>query len=657
MRKLAMSLAISLGILFSTSCQETTPVRNTEGSPIATTRSNVSNLTPPNSIGQGRALERVTSNGRRVALVIGNSNYKDNRDYLPNPINDAKDISADLRSFGFNVTTKTNLGLEAMQEVIADFGRTASNADVALFYYAGHGVQSKGRNYLMPIDVTIASEAQLPFKSVNLNYILEEMDNAKSKVNIVMLDACRNNKFTGKFRGRGSKERGLARVDVPKGTVIVYATAAGKTADDGRRGNGLFTEGLRRAFAQGRKNKQGQIADPNLNLADVLLTASRWVEIESGGKQSPYVNGPETLKKDFYFSGSAQQEARQQVLAQNRAESARIKELEAKLAAKDAKLAEKDAKVAEERRKRLAEQRKREEAERKAQIAKEEAAERARLQATQTFSHGGVTISGNTSISESYEPEMVSIPAGSFKMGDIQGGGDSDEKPVHKVYIKAFKISKYEVTREQFRAFVNATNYKTEAERGDGCWIYNGIRWSKKKDANWRNVGFSQTDQHPVVCVSWNDGIAYAKWLSRKTGKKYRLPTEAEWEYVARAGTDTKYWWGNEIGHNRANCDGCGSRWDNKSTAPVGSFAANPWGLYDTVGNVWEWTCSKYTSPYDGSEMKCLLSGASARVFRGGSWSHYADDVRAAYRNGFEPGNQFNDVGFRACEVQVSQVR
>ncbi len=246
-----------------------------------------------------------------------------------------------------------------------------------------------------------------------------------------------------------------------------------------------------------------------------------------------------------------------------------------------------------------------------------------------------------------YEPEMVSIPGGSFMMGspDNEEGRRGNEGPQHKVYIKAFKMGKYEVTVGQFKLFVQDTNYK-------------GSKVSFEFQCkDFMQPTFTQADNHPVVCVTWLDAVAYTEWLSRKTGKNYRLPTEAEWEYVARAGTSTKYWWGNEIGHNRANCDGdyCGDSYN--YTSPVGSFAANPWGIYDTVGNVSEWTCSDYTSSYDGSEMKCLLSGASAHVLRGGSWRSNAGHVRAASRYRHEPGSRSNFVGFRACEVQVSQVR
>ncbi|MCK5523925.1 MAG: formylglycine-generating enzyme family protein [Thiomargarita sp.] len=248
--------------------------------------------------------------------------------------------------------------------------------------------------------------------------------------------------------------------------------------------------------------------------------------------------------------------------------------------------------------------------------------------------------------------EMVRIPAGRFQMGDIQGGGASDEKPVHQVSVSEFAMGKYEVTVGEFRRFVNATGYKTEAEKGDGCYVYDDSL-GKKKENNWRNPYFSQNDNQPVVCVSWNDAVAYAEWLSQQTGKEYRLPTEAEWEYAARAGTKTKYWWKNEIGQNRANCDGCGSRWDNKQIAPVGSFAANPFELYDTVGNVWEWVADPWHKNYKNApdEGQVWETGAdkSRRVLRGGSCIDNPDDCRTANRNRFSSDYRFLNIGFRVA--------
>ncbi len=169
--------------------------------------------------------------------------------------------------------------------------------------------------------------------------------------------------------------------------------------------------------------------------------------------------------------------------------------------------------------------------------------------------------------------------------------------------------------------------------------------------ANWRNPGISQTDKHPVVCVSWNDANAYMEWLSQQTGHQYRLPTEAQWEYAARAGTTTKYWWGNDIGSNKANCNNnyCGDRF--QYTAPVGSFAKNPFGLYDTVGNVWEWTCSEYKGKYNGQEQQCVDS-AGYFVLRGGAWNYHATRARSANRDGNDPTDRFSYYGFRPARIR-----
>lgn len=242
----------------------------------------------------GRALIREQPTGKRVALVIGNSDYHDPRDSLPNPTNDASDITIALRKFGFEVIIGKNLTLKQMRSSIAAFGRKANNADVALFYYAGHGIQNKSQNYLMPVDAEVESIAQAVEQGINVNYLLDELDNAKSKVNIVMLDACRNNTFNGQFRSLGGTgvERGLAPVNyMPEGTVVVYATAPGKTAADGTRRNGLFTEGLLNGF-------EGE----DRSLDGVLTVASEYVEEQSQGRQSPHVNGPKTVQKRFYFA-------------------------------------------------------------------------------------------------------------------------------------------------------------------------------------------------------------------------------------------------------------------------------------------------------------------------------------------------------------------
>ena len=224
------------------------------------------------------------------------------------------------------------------------------------------------------------------------------------------------------------------------------------------------------------------------------------------------------------------------------------------------------------------------------------------------------------------------IPAGSFRMGDIQGGGNSDEKPVHRVRIKAFLLGKTEVTFAQWDACVAA----------GGCS-------RKPSDEGWGR------GSRPVINVSWKDITEqFIPWLNKITGKSYRLPTEAEWEYSARSGSETKYSWGNSIGRNKANCDGCGSRWDDSKTAPVASFAANGFGLYDMHGNVWEWTQDCWNDSYRGapSDGTAWLSvKCSRRVLRGGSWDGYPDGLRSANRFRGSAGNRNDNYGFRVSRT------
>jgi formylglycine-generating enzyme required for sulfatase activity len=250
-------------------------------------------------------------------------------------------------------------------------------------------------------------------------------------------------------------------------------------------------------------------------------------------------------------------------------------------------------------------------------------------------------------------PEMIWIPAGSFKMGDIQGGGDDDEKPVHEVSVGKFAMGKYEVTNAEFVKFLNAVK-----RRGD-----NNEPWFKTKaeDSDSHITGSvgnfkveSGYDDHPIIEVSWYGATAYTKWLSDQTDKTYRLPTEAEWEYAARAGTETKFWWGNKASHEYANygkddiwASGLAKgkdRW--KYTSPVGSFVPNQFGLYDTSGNVWEWTCSLYVKPYNNMEKQCVTNGRILSL-RGGSWYCTPTGVRSAYRYGYSPADRSAYDGFR----------
>ena len=226
---------------------------------------------------------------------------------------------------------------------------------------------------------------------------------------------------------------------------------------------------------------------------------------------------------------------------------------------------------------------------------------------------------------------MVVLPTGRFRMGDLDGSGYDDERPVRTVTIsRPIAMGKYPVTFEEYDRFVSATGAARPDDEGWG----RGTR--------------------PVINVSQEDAKAYAVWLSEQTGKRYRLPSEAEWEYAARAGTTTQYSWGDDIGRNRANCSGCGSEWDGKQTAPVGSFAANPFGLYDMHGNVWEWVEDRWHNNYEvaPSNGSAWTTGGdkSDVVVRGGSWYFGPSRLRSAFRDSGRPSDRHVTLGFRLVQ-------
>ena len=231
-------------------------------------------------------------------------------------------------------------------------------------------------------------------------------------------------------------------------------------------------------------------------------------------------------------------------------------------------------------------------------------------------------------------PAMVVLPTGRFRMGskNNERGRDDNEGPVRTVTIsRSIAMGRYGVTFAEYDRFARATGRDRPDDKG----------WGRSN--------------RPVIYVSQKDAKAYAAWLSKETGKRYRLPSESEWEYAARAGTSTRYSWGNEIGRNRANCDGCGSAWDAEKTAPVGSFAANAFGLHDLHGNVREWVedCwhENYRgAPSDGRAWTSGCDGGSRAVVRGGSWLLNPQSVRSAYRNWYTPSYRFFNVGFRLVQ-------
>ena len=228
-------------------------------------------------------------------------------------------------------------------------------------------------------------------------------------------------------------------------------------------------------------------------------------------------------------------------------------------------------------------------------------------------------------------PQLVVVPAGHYRMGDHSGRGNHNERPLLPVEInRAFAIGRYEISFTDWQHYAAAT-----------------------RTAMPDNEGWGLSAQRPVIHVSWHQALGYCQWLSKVTGQRYRLPTEAEWEYAARAGRDSYYWWGEQLDspetQPRAHCRGCAtSRLIQNKTERVGQFAANAFGLHDTAGNVWEWTASRFASPFDGSEQRIAsLLDKSPRVVRGGAWNSGPSYLRTSQRDMKQPQHKDYALGFR----------
>ena len=241
-------------------------------------------------------------------------------------------------------------------------------------------------------------------------------------------------------------------------------------------------------------------------------------------------------------------------------------------------------------------------------------------------------------------PQMVAIPAGKFLMGSPahEAGRFDSEGPQHVVTVKAFALGQYDVTSDEFLAFLRASRYQPAP-----CNKILGLSWKVEGRGLAYPPAEDEPPRWPAVCLSWKDAQAYIAWLNVQVkaahptlanrAGPYRLPSEAEWEYAARAGTSTARWWGDDIGKANANCNGCGSQWDDHVLAPVDAFSPNPLGLYGMLGNAWQWTADCWHPDYVGapadggawSEPNC-----ARHVLRGGSWNNIPIFVRSAARNG-----------------------
>lgn len=481
---------------------------------------------------------------RKVALVIGNSAYAEGP--LRNPVNDARLMEKTLRPLGFEVKRLENLDYRGMKRAIIDFGNSAKDAEVALVYYAGHGMQQDGENWLIPTDAKISKPADVGLEALQASSLLHQLEDSRAKIGLVILDACRNNPFVSRTR---STSRGLARMDAPSGSIVAYAAQPGAVADDGVGNNGLYT-----------KHLAANLARKDLEIKKVFELTAIAVEKESGRSQRPREDIG--LRGDFYLFGVPAPDApsTQTLAAQEPREPAPIQQ---------------------------------------ASIA------------PSTFG----SAAASTGALAKFGIEMVSIPAGSFltrigtagsimSMADALGRRSGELSNESKqMNVEAFELGATEVTNGQWRKVMGE-----EPRPGGG-------------------------DDNPVLGRTWAQTQEFIQRLNAATGETFRLPSEVEWEYAARAGCDAPFNIGGQCkedivkGVDAMFSDG--GFFEVNRSVPVKSYPANGFGLYGMHGNESEWMND------------CLQLSASEppdcskRIVRGGSMNDRKVSLRATNRSYF----------------------
>ena len=591
----------------------------------------------------------------RVALVVGNGAYT-HAGRLPNPANDASDVGAALRRLGFEVTIARDAGRTALNEALRYFTRRSASADVALVFYAGHAMEMDGVNYLLPVDARVERDTDVRYETVTLDDVLASTSGAGLRV--VILDACRNNPLAR------SMQRTVSTRSVSNGslgdlnedllgdeTLVAYSAAAGTTAADGEGRNSPYTAALlahleepvdiglmfRRVRAQvlSATNRRQRPHEYGSLLREHYLSVSGGGEPAAAVAGAPTgptgaataARGPAEAGPAAVIAGGSSAVLAQQetVFWQSIVDSTSRADFEAYLARWPAGVY---APLA------------------RGRVAALRSADPPRTDPSWS-DPSPVRRAGDLFRDCDTCPEMVVIPAGEFMMGSpsSEQHRNKDEGPQHRVKIEgAFAVSVYEVTTREWAACVHAGRCN-----GDDTGYVYGLE----------PVGIEQYESYAISNVSFHDARAYVSWLSEATGRQYRILSEAEWEYVARAGTTGARYWGASPNEQYANWkDGTfrtGGRDGYEFQAPVGSYAPNEFGLYDVLGNLFEWVEDCWHGNYNGAPVDgtAWTRGGECkdRGLRGGSFFSSHKDLRSADRRREDADDRHGWIGFRVART------
>lgn len=579
---------------------------------------------------------------KRVALLIGNAKYTHERRLL-NPVNDARLLGAVLKDeLGFDeVTVLEDQKLIEMDEAINRFIANAkrTNVDTALIYFSGHGIRDERRNYLLGLEANTGAPnaAGLKWQGLPADEVRDQLHSLKARVSLLILDACRNGPGKGK-----TGDKGLANMGSVEGLLVAYAAEEGKVAQDGAGPTGPYAAALAKAWRQPglpllaqfdlvadevrqqgqgqRPTREGDLRADTFLVPEKALNLSRQHDAAWDLCKTAQTVRPCEAYLARYAQGMFAELARVRIAEMNEMRDARERTHQTDLQEEVQGLVAANTLALE----RI----------RKMDLLEVQnrfvASSPQRDSAATSWEYSLPTVypikSGQISKNCDFCPELVLVPGGKFEMGD-DNRWFAGEAPAHPVNIQSFLIGKTEVTQAQWQA-VMGSNPSYFKDCGASC---------------------------PVEQVSWQEVHVFLERLNKITGKIWRLPSEAEWEYCARAGSTTSFPWGEDLAGEFENYSGVNGRdkWD--YTAPVASFSPSKFGIYDMNGNVREWVedCwhdSYINAPRDGSAwvQKCLANGH--RVLRGASWSYTFDFLRSAFRSGSDP--KFRDliIGFRVAQ-------